>query len=600
MTEFLINWNENTGTTRNFDYSKDVFNFFRSINTCMLNDFTAWIHYAAKRYYGMIGDGQCGTANGEMTKRGYVMAHFAKYITGMTRIDAQWNDNAAQPLEGSAYLSQTGDTVVAVLINPSDNERIVTFDLPFYTQRGRMQTTTPSKNLSPKDLRQKTETCRPQVTIAAQSVATLIFARSRDRQPSQMTGSINRFDRIDDMTCTNSAFGTTYKMSGKTLKFDHSNPLVSARTNAANGYIQLTDRFDQLVLNIKKVTSTLNYTSAKTTLCYVNAKGQVATHDYGELDLNRRENFNLTLDLSPKTLPDGCRGIISITNNNWSSTLTITFGDVYLSNGGHYSATLSGQYGADDSYLLDYTADGSCTSIDMTSVTALPASFDWLNGNRVVYVSDGNNVSGSNIVIGSECQQLLLADDGSDFRPAKQFNAAEAQLTLTVDGYRLLMLPFAAELPQGVYAYSIGADMTLQPLTVIPAHQPVLVEAQGVVVLKGSGAVSFARSPLADLLRGAYTQIPLYEGDYLLGMQNGEWGFVRQNTSATLTPFGVYVQLSSTASFIPLNLSVTGITDVRQDADAQSAPLYNVMGQRVGKDHKGIVIRKGVKIVNKK
>ena len=348
------------------------------------------------------------------------------------------------------------------------------------------------------------------------------------------------------------------------------------------------------------MTSTLNYTSAKTTLCYVNAKGQVATHDYGELDLNRRENFNLTLDLSPKTLPDGCRGIISITNNNWSSTLTITFGDVYLSNGGHYAATLSGQYGADDSYLLDYTADGSCTSIDMTSVTALPASFDWLNGNRVVYVSDGNNVSGSNIVIGSECQQLLLADDGSDFRPAKQFNAAEAQLTLTVDGYRLLMLPFAAELPQGVYAYTIGADMTLLPLTAIPAHQPVLVEAQGVVVLKGSGAVSFARSPLADLLRGAYTQIPLYEGDYLLGKQNGEWGFVRQNTSATLTPFGVYVQLSSMASFIPLNLSVTGITDVRQDADTQSVPLYNVMGQRVGKDHKGIVIRKGVKIVNKK
>jgi hypothetical protein len=116
-------------------------------------------------------------------------------------------------------------------------------------------------------------------------------------------------------------------------------------------------------------------------------------------------------------------------------------------------------------------------------------------------------------------------------------------------------------------------------------------------VLKGSGAVSFARSPLADLLRGTYTQIPLYEGDYLLGNQNGEWGFVRQNTSATLTPFGVYAQLSSTASFIPLNLSVTGIIDVRQDADAQSVPLYNVMGQRVGKSHKGIVIRKGKKMV---
>ena len=486
---------------------------------------------------------------------------------------------------------------MAVLINPSDDVRTVTVDLPFYTLRGRMQTTTETKNLAPKDLRQKTETCRPEVEIAAKSVATLIFARSRDRQPSQMTGSSVRFDKLDDMKTTKSTFGTTYKMSGKTLKFDHSNPLVSARTNAASGYVELTDRFDKLVLNVKKVTSTLNYTSAKTTLCYVNGKEQVATHDYGELDLNRRENFSLTLDLSPSTLKDGCRGIISITNNNWSSTLSITFGDVYLSNGGNYAATLGGKYGEDDSYLLDYTSDRVCTSIDMTAATDLPASFAWLTDNRVVYVSESSTLTGSNVVKGTECQQLLLADDGTDFRPVRQFNAAEAQLAFTVDGYRLLMLPFAAELPQGVYAYSIGTDMTLQPLTAIPAHQPVLVEAQGAVVLKGSGAVSFARSPLADLLRGAYTQIPLYEGDYLLGKQNGEWGFVRQNATAVLSPFGVYAQPSSTASFIPLDLSVTGITDVRQDADAQSVPLYNIMGQRVGKSHKGIVIRKGKKMV---
>ena len=80
MTEYLINWNEVEGNTRNYDFSKDFFNFFRAINTCMLGDFNAWIHYAAKRFYGMLGDGQMGTTNGTVTKRGYIMAHSPRSV----------------------------------------------------------------------------------------------------------------------------------------------------------------------------------------------------------------------------------------------------------------------------------------------------------------------------------------------------------------------------------------------------------------------------------------------------------------------------------------------------------------------------------------
>ena len=59
--------------------------------------------------------------------------------------------------------------------------------------------------------------------------------------------------------------------------------------------------------------------------------------------------------------------------------------------------------------------------------------------------------------------------------------------------------------------------------------------------------------------------------------------------------FGSYPALSQV-----LPQDVTGSTNVNMDASASEGPLFNVMGQRVGKDHKGIVIRKGVKIVNKK
>jgi glucuronoarabinoxylan endo-1,4-beta-xylanase len=150
MTEYLINWNEIENTTRNFDFTKDFFNFFRAINTCMLGDFNAWIHYAAKRYYGLLGDGTNGAgSSGSITKRGYIMAHFAKFATGMTRIDADLCG-----MEGSAYLSQTGDTIVAVMANPTDNSVEMTFDLPFYTMNVEMRTTGKSQNFKQTALKQ--------------------------------------------------------------------------------------------------------------------------------------------------------------------------------------------------------------------------------------------------------------------------------------------------------------------------------------------------------------------------------------------------------------------------------------------------------------
>ena len=164
-------------------------------------------------------------------------------------------------------------------------------------------------------------------------------------------------------------------MSGKSKKLDHSNPLISSRTDASNGYVALDDRYCRLVIEVKKVTSTMNYSSAKTTLIYVNNAGDVASHDYGDLNLERRENFTLTFDLSPATLKDGCIGLISLTNNNWSSTLTLTLGDVTLDKGNNslYAATLSGNYVEDDSYVQEYTADAFCTSLDMSACSKTQA-----------------------------------------------------------------------------------------------------------------------------------------------------------------------------------------------------------------------------------
>ena len=499
MTEYLINWNENQSTSRNYDFSKDFFNFFTAINTCMLGDFNAWIHYAAKRYYAMMGDGQNGTTNGAITKRGYIMAHFAKFVTGMTRIDATFGGN----LEGSAYLSQSGDTIVAVMANASDKTVDLTFDLPFYTQKGELRTTGKSQSFKKTALAPESETCRPAVSVDAKSVVTVMYVKSRERQVSDMKGEIAYFERslLDDMTTTKTTFGTTYKLSNKTgKKFDSDNSLISSRKTLSSGYIALDGNYEQLVMQIKKVTTTGSLTAGKPTLYYVNAQGKATSHEYDRLDLSMGENFDVVFDLSSATLTDGCIGLLSLTCDNTQSHLTINFGDVYLTTGNTtYAGTLSGAYVADDGYVLDFSTDPSCTSIDMTAVTGLPATLSWMERrNCVVYAKADSKLSGTNVVKEGVCASLVIDESYGAFHPAQTFTATQASYTCEVNGQHIVQLPFSASVPEGVNVYTLTDDLTPVAVTTIPANQPLLVEGQGKVTFLGSGEVSYAACPISD------------------------------------------------------------------------------------------------------
>jgi hypothetical protein len=290
----------------------------------------------------------------------------------------------------------------------------------------------------------------------------------------------------------------------------------------------------------------MNYSSAKTTLIYVNAAGKVASYDYGDLSLQRHENFKLMFDLSPATLPDGCIGLISLTNNNWSSTLTLTLGDVTLDkgDGSPYAATLSGDYVEDDSYVQEFISDA--------------------------------------------------------FRPARSFYADEIIFTTTVNGCRLLMLPFNAVIPEGAKAYTIGDDLTLTQMRSIPAHTPVLIEAEGEVVFTGQGEVGYFTSPLTDMFRGTYTPIPLYASDYLLDYQNGQWGFRRLDAPTTLGVFDVYAALNSQAAFVPIASDALSISTITSENE-MPVKVFDLQGRQISAQPQkpGIYIKSGKKIVVK-
>jgi hypothetical protein len=218
------------------------------------------------------------------------------------------------------------------------------------------------------------------------------------------------------------------------------------------------------------------------------------------LEFPVHENFQWLFDLSTATLPDGCIGLISMTNNNWSSNLQFTFGNVYLTGGSTlYAGTLGGDYVADDSYVLDFSTDPSCTSIDMTAVTGLPATLPWLEGsNRVVYVSGNCDLSGTNVVKDGVCASLVIDERFGPFRPAQTFTATQASYTCEVDGQHIVHIPFQSVVPEGVNVYMLTDNLTPVDVTEITANQPLLVEGHGVITFLGSGEVSYAASTLSD------------------------------------------------------------------------------------------------------
>lgn len=197
MTEFLLNDNQLGTNPINIVWS-DVFPFAKAINSSMTANMHAWIHYASKRYYGMLGDGQFGTTNGEITKRGYVLSHFAKYVTGKIRIKQTLND-PTHGLFASAYQTANGDSVVLMLINESNDSYTLSLDLPMNSSQYRSILTTISKNMV-NSLVTIPETSSPVVTLSASSITTLVFLKSSNRDISQLfaTDSLIYTDMFTD------------------------------------------------------------------------------------------------------------------------------------------------------------------------------------------------------------------------------------------------------------------------------------------------------------------------------------------------------------------------------------------------------------------
>lgn len=554
MTEFLINWNSG-GSTRNFNWPTDAFDFANSVNDAMLANMNAWIHYATKRYYAMMGDGTYGTPASEISKRGRILSHYAKYVIGATRIDAAWNDNTSQ-LKGSSYLSVTGDSVTVVVINSSANTYNLAVDLPFLTTVGKAIKTTATENLTETAINISAETNRPKINISPSSITTLVFTKSGTLTPSLMTGAVVNYTMIDNLTTTNAAFGTDYKLIGKTATFKSGTSLISSNTTAGNGYLKLDSKFNRLIFRVESITSALNYTSANTTLYYINTAGAVNSYNYGTVTFVQRANFDWVIDISENVLTDGCKGILGITNGNFSSILTIKFNNVYFAVGNERGYQFTGPYSNTDGNLLDCLDDITYTSLDFANVTGIGSTTNWdaanTNKNCVYFVPNNTVADKNNVVFAANCNKLELKDMGGDFYPKSGFTATSAKYTATLNGFKMLVLPFQSTIPSGIKAYTIEfADPAIKgkqiATGVISPNTPVLVSGNGTFVFEGTGTINPNGNFQAGITYGVNIGIKVPIGAYYLTISNNTASFTKSTSAAQplISSFDAYITLGA-------------------------------------------------------
>lgn len=121
MTEYLLNLNTgNTGAAKWSTYSdaakwSESLKMLTTVHDAMNNNWNAYIWWYLQRFYSFIGDGEEGTTNGSVLKRGFAFSHFSKFVRpGFVRIDTEQPGTSF--LKISAY--QKNAQTVIVIINP--------------------------------------------------------------------------------------------------------------------------------------------------------------------------------------------------------------------------------------------------------------------------------------------------------------------------------------------------------------------------------------------------------------------------------------------------------------------------------------------------
>ena len=320
---------------------------------------------------------------------------------------------------------------------------------------------------------------------------------------------------------------------------------------------------------MKSISST-NFYSSNITLYYINGIGATKSYNYGSVNFDKNGNYDWVLDISRKVLTDGCTGILGIVSGNYSSQLTINFGDVYFRVGDEKMFKFGGTYSNGDSNELDCLDNLSYTSLDYTGTSGITSAQNWnasaTNKNCIYYVNGSAVNTNPNVIAGTSSANLSLTDVGGNFYAPVAFSATTASYNCTLNGYRMLTLPYEATIPTGITAYTLqysatevnGSKITNNK---IPANTPVLIVGTGVYSFNGTGSVSTPHNVNVNDMYGVYIATAAYAGSYYLNTVNGVTAFYKSvsGTEPTIKPFSSFLTPSITVTALNLPIKLDGV-----------------------------------------
>ena len=172
-----------------------------------------------------------------------------------------------------------------------------------------------------------------------------------------------------------------------------------------------------------------------------------------------------------------------------------------------------------------------------------------------------------------------------------------------------LVLPFDATIPSGATCYTLSytagnsyANATEVTGGTLVANTPVLVQAsEGNYTFTRIGEIINATA-VSGALTGAYQKTIVPSTSYILLNGTSGVGFYKADgTTNTVKAYRAYLTADGAGARVMIDFDGGSTTAIEQVENTQQLspntqqPIYNLAGQRVGKNYKGVVIQNGKK-----
>ncbi|MBQ4520277.1 MAG: endo-1,4-beta-xylanase xyn5A [Bacteroidaceae bacterium] len=160
--------------------------FAEEVNECMLAGANAYVYWYMLAHWSFVGTGEekygKGNEYGKLLRRGYVMSHFSKHLTGSTRLGSKASVHVGtnSAFQASAYIKD--NSLIVMAIDTTKNAFDLKINLPYKVKGGMHLLSTDEAVCQQLPIELSGSTSSPVVSLPARSLNTYIFEIDREAE----------------------------------------------------------------------------------------------------------------------------------------------------------------------------------------------------------------------------------------------------------------------------------------------------------------------------------------------------------------------------------------------------------------------------------